>query len=290
MVNLLKRGFLRLLRSGIFWKTITWLYHKFRLCYQSLEELRNATDEKIVENTQFLERQEKLIEGLKVRNGPFASMIYPSAKSVGSVLLPKILGSYERELHPIVSRIISQKYDVVVDIGCAEGYYAVGIGMHQKQAKVYAFDTDETALTLCRKMGELNGVSITVGGFCDQKTLKNLDLGRRALIISDCEGYENNLFDTAMAGYLGSHDLLIETHDQIKIESTQNILEAFGKTHDCEIVESMDDIMKAYTYDFPELSGMTLYEKLLLLSEYRPCIMRWVFAQTRQTCFPRTDN
>ena len=282
MDHLLKKGLLRLLRSGLFWKTITCPYRKLRMFYQWLEELRNATDEKIAESARSLERQHELVEGLTVRNGPFKGMKYPSAKSVGSVFLPKILGSYEMELHPIISRIIADRYDVIVDIGCAEGYYAVGIGIHQKQAKIYAFDTDETALALCREMGEINGVSITVGGLCDQRTLKNLDLGRRALIISDCEGYENDLFDTAMAENLWAHDLLIETHDQIKIESTQHLLEAFGKTHDHEIIESTDDIIKAYTYDFPELSQMTLYEKLMILSEYRFCIMRWIFAKTRQ--------
>ena len=39
-----------------------------------------------------------IFKNLEVRTGPFAGMQYPQAKSAGSSLLPKILGSYEKEL------------------------------------------------------------------------------------------------------------------------------------------------------------------------------------------------
>src|ERR1035441_10269867 len=60
--------------------------------------------------------------GANVLNGPFEGMRYLQA-SVGSVLSPKLVGSYEAELHPFIERVTSGRYDIVVDIGCAEGYY-----------------------------------------------------------------------------------------------------------------------------------------------------------------------
>src|SRR6478672_6897407 len=71
----------------------------------------------------------KIAPGLVVQHGPFKGMKYPGVNSVGSALIPKLLGSYERELHPLIDSICAGQYDQVVDIGCAEGYYAVGLAM-----------------------------------------------------------------------------------------------------------------------------------------------------------------
>ncbi|NEQ73541.1 MAG: hypothetical protein F6K23_10945 [Okeania sp. SIO2C9] len=42
---------------------------------------------------------------LIVKHGPFKGMKYPDQKSVGSALIPKIVGSYESELHQIIGKI-----------------------------------------------------------------------------------------------------------------------------------------------------------------------------------------
>src|SRR5262249_8007661 len=110
---------------------------------------------------------------LTVRYGPFAGMRYPEAASVGSTLFPKLIGSYEREIRDVLEIIARTDYSEIVDIGCAEGYYAVGLAMTVPGARVLAFDTDEKAVRLCRRMAEINGVSdrVVVGTFCDAETL-----------------------------------------------------------------------------------------------------------------------
>ena len=37
--------------------------------------------------------------------------------SYGSQLLPKLIGTYEKELHPILNAILKIKYDYVINIG-----------------------------------------------------------------------------------------------------------------------------------------------------------------------------
>lgn len=217
---------------------------------------------------------------LTVLNGPFRGMVYPSRDAAGSELYPKILGSYERELHETLDYISEQRYTSVVDIGCAEGYYAIGFGMILKGAKIYAFDTSSKAISLCSRMAETNGVDVKLGGHCDKETLLGLNLGKRALIFSDCEGYENHLFDLEVAQKLSGHDFLIETHDFIDIETTGRIQSIFRDTHECSIIESVDDIIKAYTYEFEELEGFSLKERLYILGERRPTVMRWIFARS----------
>lgn len=61
-----------------------------------------------------------------ILSGPFKGLMYPR-ESVGSAWAPKLLGTYESELSPTIERIVSGGYRSVVDIGAAEGYYAVGL-------------------------------------------------------------------------------------------------------------------------------------------------------------------
>jgi hypothetical protein len=43
-----------------------------------------------------------------VSGGPFKGMLYPSAQAYGSALLPKLLGSYESELHPALEEMFAK--------------------------------------------------------------------------------------------------------------------------------------------------------------------------------------
>src|SRR5262249_9942295 len=144
-----------------------------------------------------------------------------------STLFPKLLGSYERELQPIMQTICGTDYRQIIDVGCAEGYYAVGLAMRIPSAAVYAFDTDENALVLCKSMACLNGVEsrVITGSFCSAETLSLIDFTGECLIISDCEGYEKELFASWNAPRLEGCDLLIEIHDFIDINISSIIRE-----------------------------------------------------------------
>ena len=224
-----------------------------------------------------------VFEGMTVMHGVFAGMKYPEMASIGSVLLPKLLGSYEKEIQPLLKTICDNQYSEIIDIGCAEGYYAVGLAMRIKAAKIFAFDTNVEAIRLCEAMAELNDVSerITTGSFCDAKTLINLPLTERALIVSDCEGYEKELFSKDTVPYLTQHDLLIEVHDFIDIEISSYLRELFELTHNIEVYSSIDDIKKAQQYQYSELEGLSLKAKKQILREGRPAIMEWFYMKPR---------
>jgi hypothetical protein len=218
-----------------------------------------------------------------VASGPFKGLKYPNARSYGSALLPKLLGSYESELHGALESLLKNDYATVVDIGCAEGYYAIGIALRRRQAKIYAFDTSADARAICLEMAKLNGIGerISVGEFCDEKALRAISLGRRSLIICDCEGYEGALFTKDLAGFLAPHDLIIETHDFIDIELSAKMREVFSATHHIESIKSTDDIQKAHTYSFPELLPYDRRTRRLILSERRPGTMEWLVMTSR---------
>jgi len=225
----------------------------------------------------------ELFPTLTVANGPFTGMRYPAAESYGSMLLPKLLGSYESELHRALEGFFANDYTAIVDIGCAEGYYAVGLGLRFGRASVYAFDTSPKARQMCAEMAALNGLGsrIHIGSLCDADTLRSIPLGDKALIISDCEGYENVLFSRELAGFLANHDLIIEAHDFIDIEISPNLRRIFSKTHHVDPISSTDDIEKAHTYQFAELDRYTTSERCTILGERRPGIMKWLVLTAR---------
>jgi precorrin-6B methylase 2 len=224
-----------------------------------------------------------LFPDLAVRHGPFQGMRYPQAESVGSTLFPKLLGSYEREIQPMVETICGKPYTEIVDIGCAEGYYAVGLAMRIPSATVFAFDTDRRAIDLCRRMAELNGVGerVVAGSPCSTETLLSLPLTKKALVVCDCEGCEKELFTEETVSILRDHDVLVEVHDLIDIEISSLIRRRFEATHSVEVVRSTDDIEKAQTYVYEELSAYDLATRRTLLGERRTSIMEWFYLTPR---------
>ncbi len=281
MTSLIKKAIAFSVRNNVIWslfdRTINRMSRYATRARRGADLARNGT------NVDTLGAVLKIAPQLIVRHGPFKGMRYPDAKAVGSVLVPKLLGSYERELHTVLERICSQQYSEIVDIGCAEGYYAIGLAMRIKSAKVFAFDTKPVALKLTRRMAQLNHVNerIVTGGFCDAATLRQLPLTEKALILSDCEGFEKELFKESVISSLAKHDLLIEVHDFIDIETSSIIRQRFEKTHQIESIQSIDDITKAHSYGYGELHDYDLATRKALLAERRPAIMEWFYMMPR---------
>lgn len=223
-----------------------------------------------------------LSPNLSVKNGPFKGMLYPEVRSIGSALAPKIIGSYERELHEIVEIICKSGYTEIVDVGCAEGYYAIGLTIRIDKANSFAYDTNEQAIYLCREMAKLNNVSdrLITGNYCDANTLRSIPIREKAIIISDCEAYEKDLFTDEIVTCLAHHDFLIESHDFIDIEISAIIRQRFQRTHRINTIQSVDDAVKPHLYDYEELRPYSLAARKLLLSE-RSQNVQWFYMTSR---------
>lgn len=216
---------------------------------------------------------------LTVKHGPFKGMRYPQNTPNLRNLFLKLIGSYEKEIHHIIEEICANDYSEIIDVGCGEGYYAVGLALRMPRAKIYAYDTDREVLASCEQMAALNGVSnrLRIGEFCDINTLRAIKVTRRALVISDCEGYEKKLFSEELIPHLAQHDILIEVHDFMDIEISNMLRNRFQRTHSITVIQSIDDIFKAQSYNYEELANYDLASKRMLLAEFRPHIMEWFY-------------
>jgi hypothetical protein len=156
------------------------------------------------------------------------------------------LGIYERELWPAVEAGIGCGPRLVVDIGTAEGYYAVGVARRVLGAKIIGFEAEAVGRTLLAQMIELNGMHgrIEIRGKCEVADLNEiLGDGKGTWIVCDCEGYEEVLLDPAAVPAMKNSMVLAELHDMFVPGVTAKIVERFSATHDVEqILESKRSI------------------------------------------------
>lgn len=218
---------------------------------------------------------------LKVKHGPFKGMQYLEHGFTCGPLLPRLLGSYERELHNVIEACCHEPYTEIVDIGCAEGFYAVGMAIRLPDVHVYAYDISERAQTKCKEMAIANDVNerITIRGECSPETLIDFEFTGKGFVVCDCEGYEGELFTPEVAGSLSHCDVLVELHDIYDISISSKVLSSFSKTHSVKLIHSVDDTEKAKTYEFPEIVAFDLATRKRLVSEHRAGIMQWAFFQ-----------
>ncbi len=156
---------------------------------------------------------------VEVWSGPFAGMRW-GTRAVGSELTPKLPGTYEKELAEIIERLPA--FDLAIDIGAAEGWYAVGL-LHRKIARrVVAFEVNENGQKACRANAERNAVGqrLEVRGECHVAELRRVLESRPGpssgvLIVSDCEGFEDKLFTAEVLKLCRPAHLLIETHEML---------------------------------------------------------------------------
>jgi len=210
-----------------------------------------AHSHRLVRQWGLLELNRKLIErfGPYVQSGPFRGMSL-SELTRREHLGPFLLGTYEAELRPWMEEALGQQYRTVLDVGAKFGYYAVGLARHMPQTSVIAFDTDPWARRATREMAAFNNTSnVSVSAYCSPRWLDD-HLQPGSLIVSDCEGYESELFVGARTPALDSATLIIEVHDSMTPGAGAAIRQRFTRTHDISIVTESALVMPELNLDF----------------------------------------
>lgn len=217
--------------------------------------------------------------GLVVSAGPFAGMRYlDDVEAWSRDLVAKLTGQYERELHPAFAEWVADPPQLVVDVGCAEGFYAVGLARALPGATVHAHDIDPDALDRCGRLARANGVEdrVVLRGACTPEVLQELPAEGVALL-ADCEGYERVLLDPEAAPVLRGWRVVVELHEFLDADIAAVLQERFAATHDVELVEQAPRDPAAV----PALAGVPQRNAAALLSERRPAAMRWAVMRPR---------
>ena len=219
---------------------------------------------------------------LFVLNGPFRGLKYTSKASC-SALLPKLVGSYEEPIHSWLEEIISShRYSAMVDVGCAEGFYAVGLASVIPAARIYAYDINETALRQAEKLALLNNVPrqivfSTLFNHVELNKILSLESGKILLFV-DIEGAELNLLNPASNPSVLNVDLLVELRDCFVPGLTQKITEYFVDTHQLSIV--YDCPWRSRGYELTK-AGSSVAHDSYIFDEMRSPRMSWLYAMKK---------
>ncbi|MDX5337620.1 MAG: hypothetical protein LPK25_01245 [Cyclobacteriaceae bacterium] len=242
--------------------------------------LQRKTAQKLADREKFFEKYRNLISN-EVKSGPFKGLKYPFMEAKHSMIFPKLLGYYENEIHEVFHSIRNIKFHSIIDVGCAEGYYAVGMALIFPDTKICAADIDPEAREKTRQMAEFNNISVPdqveIISEINPEFLLALDPEHRYFIFSDCEGYEETLFSKRVVSHLKESYFLIEIHDFVSLGLGDRLKNRFAETHRIQSIQSTDDIFRYRKVQDPELKNIPGKDLKILLEEKRPTQMEWLF-------------
>ncbi len=275
----IKKIFQKIFVNDISYKILSPLLYLSGRLKASRENYLQASDEE-----KLRVEADKIFADKFVRHGPFKGMLFSTAYSPASSTYAKLLGSYESEIHPFISALLQKKHELVVNIGCDDGYYALGLAKANPATRVLAYDSNKAAVTMASGLAHQNNLEqrITFGGTFRADDISEMEDGLNALFIVDCEGAERQIFTAENVSKLKQADLVIELHLHLYPDLEDYLRNIFSATHEVEIVNSIDDHIKAREYHYPEIEGLS-YQLRKYITQERDIFMQWMLLTAKET-------
>ena len=161
----------------------------------------------------------KLLGSGKVLSGPFKGLIMKEKFPTK----PMLLGVWEKELSFIWDSLDECRF--IIDVGAAEGFYAIGLARKYPKKKIIAFEMNRCTRNLLEKTVNNNSVkNLEVYGKCEYDNL--VELGeklRNSFIIMDCEGHEVELLKFSKPSIFQNTHILVELHEMYAAGCTKYI-------------------------------------------------------------------
>lgn len=211
----------------------------------------------------------------KVLSGPFAGMVWGKHGLTWSAfdLGPQLLGTYEQDLHQVISSEIERKPPQIINLGCADGYYAVGMALACKDSEVWGIDIDAESLKHCLANANLNNIKLNVAQLLPDT------LRQGAFWLVDVEGAEAEILDPEAKPVLKHCSVLVELHPFLSPGVKELIWDRFRKSH--KIVEIRSGARNPN--QFPFLEDIPDRLRWSVASEGRSQVMSWLYLNPKST-------
>lgn len=211
-------------------------------------------------------------QGLEIRGGPFAGMAYVAVQTEGA-LIARLLGTYESELHPHFAAALEAGVDCVIDVGCAEGYYAVGLARIAPEVTVHAYDINPAARVSCAGLAAKNGVAdrVVIGEEFKPEDFEAF-AGRRVLVLIDTEGAEVDILQPDLGPSLAGMTIIVETHDSARPGALDLLVKRFSPTHEITRVDQQPKMVELPAW----LRTLGHLDQLLAVWEWRGAPTPWL--------------
>ena len=153
-----------------------------------------------------------------VQNGVFKNLKINKDVTWGrGDIASKIYGFYENKIQEKLKEI---KKPILIDIGAADGFFAIGCLYSKLSKYCYAFEQNEISRLALHKTAEINKVAnqISIMGKVDNQSFlsslpNDLELSK-TVILCDIEGEEYNFFSETILKKLKKCNLIIEIHNE----------------------------------------------------------------------------
>ena len=218
-------------------------------------------------------------QGTVVMQGPLAGLDFLPQSAEGCHIA-KLLGCYEQPLQPYIEEAIASAYPTILNIGCAEGYYAVGMARRMPNTQVLAFDLNPKAQEVCKDLALKNGIAdrVKVGALFkpeDFETYRN----QKVLVLCDIEGAEKDLLNPEAAPALKHMDIIVESHECLLPGITQVLVDRFKETHHITLV---NDNGQRQLENSPQwFNNLAHLDQLLAAWEWRSGATPWLVMKAR---------
>ena len=175
----------------------------------------------------------------EVMAGPFAGLVYPEeiAESVVSAKL-KRNGTYEQALAPVVAAEFDRGPAEFVDVGAAEGFYAVSAA--RRGIPTTAYESSSIQRKALRRLAEANGAEVEVRRHC-RRVPKLQD---NTLLLMDVEGAEMQLLDGIAGERLRGTTVIVELHEHLVPGVTDAVEGYFANTHASESIRGESELAR----------------------------------------------
>lgn len=208
-----------------------------------------------------------------VQHGIFSGMtIIPKWSWGDGDHAAKLLGTYECELYDAVQEHLTSQPDLVVNVGCAEGFWGIGCAQISG-APLILVDVDQNAVNTALDNAANNNVTVTETNlsFTPQLLEDRLSQAKNPLLVMDCEGAEEQYLDPSIVPSLRKTRIVVETHDCFKPGISETVATRFVETHHIEVI--MQGAKNPYVEPINDFGDE---DKWVLVNENRPHTMFWL--------------
>lgn len=215
----------------------------------------------------------------QVLAGPFSGLQFPAQDRFVDARFEKVFGLYEHELFDTLSRWARnpEAFKTIVNVGAADGFYAVGLSRLFPSAVVHAYEMNSRKVLVLSEMAELNHVAsrILVSGECSSEELKTLSHKGPVLVVMDVDGAEQKLLDPDIVPWLKEAFILVETHDCFVPAVAAQLKKRFAPTHDLQELKMSGPDWGAV----PPLEELSMHEVDALTGSERPMLQTWLIME-----------
>ena len=218
-------------------------------------------------------------QGTVVMEGPLQGLDFLPQSAEGCHIA-KLLGCYEQPLLPFIEQAIQTNYPIILNVGCAEGYYAVGMARRMPNTQVLAFDLNPKAQETCSALAAKNHVSdrITIGALFQPENFADY-AGQNVLVLCDIEGAERELLNPEIAPALKGMDIIMESHECLIPGITQAIINRFKDSHTITLVE--DNGQRQLSNAPKWFNNLAHLDQLLATWEWRSGPTPWLVMKSK---------